>query len=153
MNETLISWNAYEHSYAPKTSEWYWSVGIITVTAAALSLILSNVIFAIFILVSGFALAIHASKPPRVVNHEINDRGIIIGDTLYPFLDLESFWIDHNHPAPHILIKSHKFFMPYLHIPIDEVDPEDVRKILLTYIAETKHEEPFLLKVLEKFGF
>ena len=153
MIESLISWNAYEHTYTEKGSEWYWSVGIITVTAAVLAVIFSNLIFAIFLLVGGFALAIHASKKPNIVEYSINDRGVVIGDRLYPFLELESFWIEHEHHEPHILIKSQKFFMPYLHIPIDEVNPEDVRTVLLKYIAETEHAEPVSLKLLERLGF
>jgi hypothetical protein len=38
-------------------------------------------------------------------------------------------------------------------MPIDEVNPEDVRTILLHYIAETEHLEPLSLKVLEVMGF
>ncbi len=153
MNETLISWKAYEHAYTEKGSEWYWAVGIITFTAAVLAIIFGNIIFALFLIISGVALSIHASKPPRLIEYSINDRGIVVGDRLYTFLDLESFWIEHNHPLPHALVKSHKFFMPYLHIPIDEVDPEEVRKILLKYIAETEHSEPVSVKILESLGF
>ena len=43
--------------------------------------------------------------------------------------------------------------MFFIVIYIEEVDPEQVREILLNYIAETEHREPFSLKLLEKFGF
>ena len=151
--QPLISWDAHEHIHTEKNNDWYWAVGIITITAAALSFIFNNIIFGILILVSAFALVVHASKKPRIIHVEINDRGIIINDILYPFLTLESFWIDaHERPAK-ILIKSHKTFMPYITIHIDEVDPEQVRDILLNYIAETEHSEPISQKILERFGF
>ena len=50
-------------------------------------------------------------------------------------------------------LKSRKLLMPYIIMYIDEVDPEEVRGLLLTYIAETEHTEPLLKKVLERLGF
>jgi len=88
-----------------------------------------------------------------MIRYQVNDRGIMVDDVLYPFLTLHSFWIEHDHPEPKILIKSQKFFMPFITMPIDEVNPEDVRTILLHYIAETEHLEPLSLKVLEVMGF
>ncbi len=149
----LISWDAHEHVHTEKNNDWYWAVGIITITAAALAFIFNNFIFGIFIIVGSFALVIHSSKKPRLIHCEINDRGVIINDTLYPFLTLESFWIDaHIRPAK-IIIKSHKTFMPFIIIYIDEVDPEEVRDILLNYISETEHHEPISQKLLEMLGF
>jgi hypothetical protein len=65
---------------------------------------------------------------------------------LYPFLTLDSFWIDaHEHP-PKVLFKSTKMFMPFISIYIEEVDREKVRDILLNYIAETELHEPLTPK-------
>ena len=151
--QPLISWDAPEHIHTEKNNDWYWAVGIITITAVALAFIFKDIIFAIFIIVAAFALIVHASKKPKIIHCEINDRGVVINDILYPFLTLESFWIDaHERPAK-ILIKSHKTFMPYITIHIEEVDPEKVRDILLNYIAETEHTEPVSQKILERFGF
>ena len=151
--QPLISWDDPEHSYSEKNNDWYWAVGIITITAVALAFIFNNIIFGIFLLVGAFSLVVHASKKPKVVHYEINDRGIVADDVLYPFLTLESFWIDAHERPSKILIKSHKTFMPYIIIHIEEVDPEEVREILLNYIAETEHVEPLSQKILERLGF
>ena len=151
--QPLISWDAPEHLHIEKTNDWYWSVGIITITAAALAIIFNNFVFGILILVAAFALVVHAAKKPKMVHCEIDDRGIVLDEILYPFLTLESFWIDAHEQPSKILVKSHKTFMPFIVIYIEEVDPEQVREILLNYIAETEHREPFSLKLLEKFGF
>ncbi len=151
--QPIISWDTPEHVHREKTNDWYWAVGIITLTAVVLCFIFGNIIFGILILVGVGALIIHGLKTPRIIHVEINDRGIMINETLYPFLTLDSFWIDAHEVPSKILIKSHKAFMPYLVIYIDEVDPEDVRKILLKYIAETEHHEPLSQKILEALGF
>ena len=151
--EALITWNAPEHLYVEKKSDWYWSVGIITLALAAVAVIFGQVITGIFVVVAAVALVLHASRPPHVVSYEINDRGIVANDVLYPFLTLESFWIPHDEFPPKLIVKSRKLFMPFIVIYIDEVDPEKVREVMLTYIAETEHREPILKHLLERLGF
>lgn len=151
----LLEWDAPEHHHTDKNNDWYWAVGIITITSAGLCFIFGNVIFGIFIIIGIFALVIHSVRKPRMIHVEINDRGIIVDRTLYPFLTLESFWIDaHEHP-PKILLKSARMFMPFVivYISEDEHDREKIRDILLNYIAETEHHEPLTKKILERFGF
>ena len=101
--EALISWNAPEHFHVEKRSDWYWSVGIITLALAVVAFIFGNIITGIFVLVGASALVIHAARVPRNIYHEVNDRGIIVDNTLYPFLTLESFWIPHDEFPPKIL--------------------------------------------------
>jgi hypothetical protein len=151
--EALISWNAPEHFHVEKTPDWYWAVGIITLALAVVAFIFGSIITGIFILVAAVALVLHASRPPRIVYHEVNDRGLVIHDRLYPFLSLDSFWIPHDEFPPKIILKSRKLFMPFIIIFIDEIDPEEVREVMLRYIAETEHHEPFLKFVLERLGF
>ena len=152
--EPIISWDAPERHVAEKNSDWYWAVGIISFTAAALAFMFGQVIFGILIVVSAVALTLYASITPRVLHVEINDRGIIVDNTLYPFLHLESFWIDPHYFPSKIILKSQKTFMPFMHVHIDEnIDPEEVRQILLNYIAETEHEEPLSVKLMERLGF
>ena len=151
--EALISWNAPTHLHVEKRADWYWTVGIITLALAAVAIIFGQVITGIFVIVAAVALVVHASKPPMIVACEINDRGVIFGNVLYPFLTLDSFCIPHDEMPSKILLKSRKLFMPLIVIYIDEVDPEDIRAVLLRYIAETEHREPFLKNVLERLGF
>ena len=151
--EALISWKAPAHLYTEKRPDWYWAVGIITAALAAAAFIFGEAVTGIFVIVAAVALVLHASKPPQIVACEVNDRGIIFGNILYPFLTLDSFCIPHDETPPKILLKSRKLFMPLIVIYIDEVDPEDIRAVLLRYIAETEHREPFLKQALERLGF
>jgi hypothetical protein len=151
--EALIFWNAHEHLHTEKKPDWYWMVGIITLALAAVAIIFGNIITGIFILVATSALVIHTAIPAKNIYHEVNDRGIVVDNVLYPFLSLESFWIPHDEFPPKILVKSRKTFMPYIVIYIDEVDPEEVREVLLRYIAETEHHESLLKHILERLGF
>ncbi|MFA6458901.1 MAG: hypothetical protein WCV79_00675 [Candidatus Paceibacterota bacterium] len=151
--QALISWKAPEHLHLTKNPDWYWGVGIVSLTITVVCFIFGQIIPGIFVIVATSALVLHAANPPKEEIYEINDRGIVIGDTLYPFLTLDSFSIPHDHFPPKLLLKSHKTFMPLMVIYIEEADPEEVREILLKYISETEHHESIFKHLLERLGF
>ena len=151
--EALISWHAPAHYYVEKKPDWYWVVGILTLAVAVVCFIFLQIIPGIFVIVAAVALVLHASHPPKRVYCEINDRGIIVDKVLYPFLTIDSFWIPHDEFPHKLILRSRKLFMPLIIIYVDEVDPESVREVLLKYIAETEHHEPFLKHLLDGFGF
>ncbi len=153
MSEPLIEWQTLEYHHRERTKDWYWGVAIISITIAVLAVILKQPLFALFIIVATGTLLIKATQTPKTLTFSINDRGIVIDDTLYPFLNIESFCVISDEYDPKILVKSTKTLMPLIAIPIDEVDPEAVREILLKYIAEEEHNEPLGVKILERLGF
>jgi len=148
-----ISWQAPLHIYKEKTSDWYWIVAIITISIALIAIILNNIIFAILILVSSFTLSLFASKRPEVVTMEINNRGVVVGNTQYSYANLESFWVETHEAYPKILIKSKKLLMPFISMLLEDMDPGYVREELLQHLPEEEHTEPFLEKLLIYFGF
>ena len=148
-----ISWQAHEYLYSEKTADWYWIVAIITISIAIIAIILNNIIFAILIIVSSFTLSLFASRKPEIITVEISPSGVTVGKTHYPYAHLDSFWVETREIAPKIILKSKKVFMPFIAILIDEVDPEEVRHVLLQHLPEEEHVEPFLEKLLIYFGF
>lgn len=150
-----LSWNTIEYLHQEKTSDWYWIVGIVSLSIAIIAIIMNNIIFAILILVSSFTLALFASKKPLEVTVVVDGMGVRVGKTLYPYKNLESFWIETREGNDRILIKSKKVFMPLIVIFIEEhqVAPADVRRVLLQHLAEEEHSEPFLEKLLVYLGF
>ena len=151
--EPIISWTAPSHLHMEKTQDWYWSVGIVTLAISVACFLFGNIIPGIFVIVAAVALVLHASHPSKDTVYSINDRGIVVDDTLYPFLDLDSFWIPHDEEPAKMILKSRKLMMPLIVMLLGDADRENVRKVMLKYIAETEHVEPFLKLVLERLGF
>lgn len=158
-NDTKIkslSWSAHEHEHREKSKDWYWSLGILTVTALILSIVFSNYIFGVLILIIGFSLAIVGSKEPRLIDFELNTTGVKIDKQLFPYSTLEAFWVENNqdnHLPSQLLIKSKKAVMPLIIMPLENTDPEAVRDFLLYRLLEKELSEPFLQFVLENLGF
>ncbi|MCR4334433.1 MAG: hypothetical protein NUV47_01740 [Patescibacteria group bacterium] len=152
MAQTQLEWSVLEHQHIRKNSDWYWAVGIITISIATTSVIFNNILFAIFTVISAFALCLVSAKKPQTLSCEISDRGVSANNFIYPFNTLESFWIDeHEHK---IIFKSKKLLAPFIIIPIDEITDSDiVRDVLLAYLSEEEHIEPLSQKIMEKLGF
>lgn len=156
MGKDPFIWEAHEYYFQAKTNDWYWAVGIIGVSIAIISIIYGNILFAVLVLLSTFALCIFGAKEPRLVRFEINKSGILIGKSLFPFGTLDSFWVEDNkhigRPSQ-LFIKSKKTMVPMIAIPLEGMDPEDIRDFLLDHLFEDHHAEPLGQKVLEYFGF
>jgi hypothetical protein len=148
-----ISWHSHERIHTEKTSDWYWIVGIVTLSLAAISIIMNNVIFGILIIVGSFTLSLIASKKPDLLENQIDNLGVRHGKTLYPFANLDSFWVETRDNHPRLILKSKKFFMFYISILLEDMEPEIVREYLLKHLSEEEHVEPLLEKVLIYLGF
>jgi hypothetical protein len=150
-----LSWTTIEYLHQEKTTDWYWIVGIVSLSIAIISVIMNNIIFAILVIVSSFTLALFASRRPKEIEINIDGMGIKIDKILYPYKNLDSFWVETRENNDRILLKSQKVFMPLIIVFIEEnqVHPIDVRALLLKHLPEEEHSEPFLEKILVYLGF
>ena len=155
MQQAQLEWKAFEHEHIHKTSDWFWALGIIAIAGAITSIIFSNILFAIVILIGAFVVGMHASKKPNMVHFRITNRGIIIDKVMHPYSSLESFWVedDNEHEQPKLLVKSKKLLATHIVIPIEHIAPDDVRDYLLEYLDEEEDSEPLAQKIVEFFGF
>ncbi len=152
-----ISWKAYEYHHMPKTADWFWALGVISVSIAAISLIYGNIMFAILIIIAAIALAIHAHREPKLVDFELNEKGLRIEDTFYPYSSLDSYNIEAHDTDIGVfakaLIKSKRTFMPLIVIPLADVYIEEVDEYLSIFLKQEDHHETFEEKILEYLGF
>ena len=153
-----IKWKTMEHTHDEKSSDWFWLLGIITIAIAILSVYFGNILFAIVILLGAFTMILHVHTEHEEIDVEVNKKGVRINNTRYPYSTLESFWIEEeeeNDDIPNqILIKSQKVLLPLIIIPMTEdVDPEELRDYMLTYIDEEEIDEPISHRLMEFLGF
>ncbi len=153
MNDTILTWDALEYHHIDKTSDWYWSLGIISFSIVLLAILFNNLLFALFVLLAAVTLGMYGGRPPEIVRIELRKKGILMADRLYDYDSLESFWIEEEDVHPKILVKSQKILMPYIIIPLGDVPHEVIREELLKYMPEVEHHESVGHKLLEYFGF
>ncbi len=149
-----LRWQAYEYAYQPKTADWYWALWIIVVAIAATSVLLDNTMLAILIMIAGFCLTILSKRPPRIVEFEINEKGVVGHGSLYLHNSLESFWVQQlGEGEPRLLIKSRKTLMPLIVLPLGDVTVDEARRTMLQHVQEEELSESLTQMILEYLGF
>ncbi|MEK7182472.1 MAG: hypothetical protein AAB334_02680 [Patescibacteria group bacterium] len=146
-----INWSALEFEYTEKSVDWFWTVWIISVGLAVLSIFLDNLLFAIIVILGAFTLSLQSVKKPRMINFEISEEGIIIDKKLYLYNTLESFWIINKEKKA--IVKSKKLVVPFLILPLENIDPKYLREYLIKYLKEEEMSEPMAHTIMEKLGF
>lgn len=149
-----ITWTAHEHSHTDKGSDWFWALGIIAVSAAVVAVLFKNFLFALLIIIGAFTMALLSSRKPQELTFSLTPRGIVIGDSLYPYQMLVGFWIRNREGAhPILIVDARRFMTPHLVIDLNGVDAEQVHAYLLEHLPEEELEEPLSQRLLEMFGF
>ncbi len=151
----LYHFRAPQYHYKHKSSDWYWVVGIVAISAAVTAIIFNNILFAILIVLAAFSLTVHAAKKPEEHDVEISDAGITIGKYHFSYSTLKSFWIEHN-AQPRMLIQTSRTFMSHIIVPVDQLSEEEkaeLREFLKTKLPEVEQTEPLFELLMEYLGF
>lgn len=150
-----ITWSGHEYVHFDKTAEWFWALGLIAISGAVTSLVFGNLLFAVFILIAGFVLALFAARRPSEVTFSITQRGVKVDEKLYPFQSLDSFGIDEFTPnhTPKLVLRSKHTFVPHLIIPLNGVSVDEVHDFLISFLPEDDHAEPLTHRIMEWLGF
>jgi hypothetical protein len=138
----LISWRGPEFEHYPNDKKWYTGVLIILSLIILYAVFKGGIIMAIVFALIGLVGYLILSRPQKVIDFAITYDGILVGDEIYDYDDIESFWIFYEPPHTRVIslhMKGH--FRPYLHIPLHQVDPVDVHQTLIDFVPEVKQEQ------------
>ncbi len=140
-----LRWQAPEYTHYEKTADWYWSVGVIMLALLVSSYYLESILFAFLILISGSTMLLYGARRPNMVTFEISGAGIRIGDRLFHYETLQSFWIFYRVGGiKELSIHSGQTLVPLVKIPLGDQDPAELRELLLEFIPEVAQEESFV---------
>lgn len=156
MSETPVTlhWTTYEHEHVDRAADWYWALGIVTLSVVVISILLHNALFAVIMVLAALTMILLSRTDPQPVSFEISDRGIRTGKILHRYSEILSFWVeDEVGDRPMLLVDTTKWLAPNLIIPIEHIDPALVRAYLQERSTEKHMTEPWSHKILEFFGF
>ena len=151
---TAITWEAPEHAHFEKGADWYWILGIVTISVAVGAFFFGNFLFAILICVAGSAMGIMAAREPAIIPFAVSARGVRIGEQVYPYSSLDGYRVDDEDPiGPRLFLRSKQLHATLLVMPLPEEYVEEIEDLVSVRLPEADLEEPLLHKVLEFFGF
>jgi len=112
-----------------------------------------SVITAVFFFLVVLVTGILAVSKKRVLNWEVNQRGLEMDRMFYPYSEIRSFWIEFDPPhLKELSIRFKKWYRPYIKIPLDREDPLALRRYLETFVTEEKHEDTIIETLTRKLG-
>lgn len=158
---TKLEWSAPEYEEKERSNDWFWALGIIIVAGSITAIIFANYFFAALLVISGVLLGFFTIKKPKMVLYELNEKGLKIKTRLYPYEKIKSFWVEKDSSTtlragkqPLLFIKSERFFMPVISIPIEYIQADNIRDMFLKkeVIEEKMKEHPYE-KIMEHLGF
>ena len=148
--DVLLHWQGPEYENYPKDRRWYIIATAILAAIVAYALFTNSPLMTITFILIGVVGYIYLEKGPRVYDFRITHEGVMAGNELYAFDDIEAFWIFYEPPHTKVLsLHMRGTLMPYIHIPVHQVDPVKIREILLGFIPERK-QEPSVVDTLER---
>ena len=153
MSEEKLEWSALEYEEKERSSDWFWALGIIVVTSSLTAIIYSSFFFAALIILSGVLLGFFAKKKPDIVSYELNKDGLRVRTRIYLYPNIKSFWVQVE-PTPVLFIKSERFFMPVISIPLPPDLPAEVHDVFVFQnIPEEEMKAHPSEHIMESLGF
>lgn len=149
----IIEWQAYECLHGKRTIDWFWGVGLVSLLIGVVALIVGNPLLAVLITIGAGAVVVVSLKTPELNYYALTTRGVIEKDTLYPWSELEVFWIIEDH-SPVLLIRSKHTFVPILDFPIPEtIDTQLIHNYMFQYLDDEPLRQGTLQQIMNWLGF
>jgi hypothetical protein len=156
MSDALLEWEGREYKHSPKSTDWYWVLGIIAAASAISAALFGNYLFSLLITIAAAAIALHAAKEPPLHHFRLVEKGLLIGDELYPFEKMTSFSVledIENELPPLLSIKNTAWLSPHLMVPLAGVDADTVYDYFLLHVDEGEHAPTLADIVAAWLGF
>jgi hypothetical protein len=151
-----ISWQVETHVHKDRSVDWYWGLGLGAVVAAAISLLLGNLLFALILLLGAGSIATLVARGPREHWVRVDSRGVSLDGTLYRYTSVQSFWIEHADGAqrePRLLLSTNGIFSPQIVVPLgNSTRAANVRTMLKRFATEEEQEPHLGEHLAELFG-
>lgn len=148
--DILVHWRGPEFEHYPRDKQWYMGAALILSAIVVYAIFTDGIIMAIVFILVGLTGYLMLSRPQKVVDFAITHDGVLVGDEIYEYENIKSFWIFYEPPHTRVIslhMKGH--FRPYLHIPLHQIDPVIIHEKLTQFIPEKKQEQN-LIDVLER---
>lgn len=150
----VLSWSGPLYVHRPDMKIIVVVSLVLFAIAALMQIFQKNIITTIFFGLLGVVILIRAGKKPEVVDFEIGPLGIKVGERLYGFREIRSFWIEYDPvlDIKELSLQLKKWYHTYVKIPIYEQNPVQLRLILLAFLPEVEHEDTLADTVSRRLG-
>ncbi len=144
--KTFFSWEVDEYPRYRRSVYWYVAATLVGTAFLWYALATVNFLFALIVVIFGIILVLSAGRDPRRMEVALTEDGIELGTRFHPWRDFERFWIVYDPPlVKAIYLDFRSPLLPPFGLPLEEMDPNAVRGVLVRHVAEDldRDDEPF----------
>lgn len=154
----MFTWHAQEFENFEKTNDWFWAIGLFALLGAVLAIWKGSISFGILILLSGFCLIIFGNVKHPEHSILINEEGLMIDENKFLWKDVTGFAIIEDPKkafGKKVIFETNRPITPQISLPIDRfaVNPDILKKFLLTHVPEKEIRESLSKAIAEKVRF
>jgi len=132
-----LEWEVDEYPMHQRSKLWYILAAVIGVALIVYAISTANFLFAVIILMVGVITLLSSFVPPDRVPVLITNTGVVVSDMYYDFQAIKDFSIAYDPPhVKNLYFEFHSPWQPLLTVPLDDMDPNEVRELLLPYCLE-----------------
>jgi len=148
--DVRLYWRAPEFELFERDQKWYLTITAILIAIIAYAIFTNGLVMAITFILIGVVGYIYIEKDPRTLDFMLTKDGVVAGREIYDFDNIRSFWVFYEEDGLRVIsLHTQSYLAPFIHIPIGNQDPTEIRKILLEYIPEEEHK-PGIIDTLDR---
>ena len=137
IGDPQLEWEVDEYPIHQRSRLWYILAAIIGVALIIYAVATANFLFAVIILMIGVITLLSSFVPPDRVPVVITNTGVVVSDMYYDFQAIRDFSIAYDPPhVKNLYFEFHSPWQPLLTVPLEDIDPNVVRELLLPYCLE-----------------
>lgn len=132
-----LEWEVDEYPMHQRSRLWYILAACIGVALIVYAIATANFLFAVIILMIGVITLLSSFVTPDRVPVVITNTGVVVSDMYYDFQAIKDFSIAYDPPhVRNLYFEFHSPWQPLLTVPLEDIDPNEVRELLLPYCLE-----------------
>ena len=133
-----FKWQVPEYEKHNRSKAWYILASVFAIVLLLFSLKTGNFLFAIIIMVAALIIILHDGKEPDMVDFVIYSEGLGIGKKFYDYDEIKNFSVIYklSKNIKNLYFEFNGAIKPRLSIPLGDINPLQIREILLKYLKE-----------------
>lgn len=138
----ILAWETWEYPPIERSRRWYVIASILGLGLLLYALITANFVFAVIVLMFAVITLMRDVRKPARITVALTTSGVVFGHDFYRYEDMKDFSIVYNPPEVKTLyVTFHGLMNPTLTIPLEDANPNDVRKVMTAYCFENLNRE------------
>ena len=138
--KVLYTWRAPARAFKKRTREYWVSIFAIAAVTSFILYIIESIISVVLVIAIVFLYYILSTVEPEVIEYQITDKGVRIGDDLTEMSQFSSFWFGTRFGVEVLILQT--YVIPgRLELAVNEKDKKDIQKALSKYLPEEEPEK------------